>query len=140
MNDKSMPRCYHCGAELADVDAPCPNCLPHGVISPTQAPMTQPAAVDPYAEAENDFKRALPFLCDATYEFTDKLARELAIKGFPSRAAIRALRAEVEALTVERDEARACLGAALIQVAPSDDKIIIEHLRRAYELLGGKPR
>jgi len=55
-------------------------------------------------------------------------------------AAIRVLRAEVEALTAKRDEARACLGAALIQVAPNDDKIIIEHLRRAYKLLGGKPR
>jgi hypothetical protein len=33
------------------------------------------------------------------------------------------------------DKARAHLGAALSQVLPSDDQIIVEHMRAAYELL-----
>jgi hypothetical protein len=37
-------------------------------------------------------------------------------------------------------EARSHLGAALMQVLPSDEPNIIRHMRAAHALLGGKPR
>ena len=33
------------------------------------------------------------------------------------------------------EDAAASLGSALVQVIPSDDKIIVEHMRTAYETL-----
>jgi len=43
-----------------------------------------------------------------------------------------------EKLTRERDEARGHLGAALAQTIDKDDKIIMDHVREAYRLLGGE--
>lgn len=36
------------------------------------------------------------------------------------------------------ERARAHLRAALVQTAPSDDQIIVSHIRDAYRLLGGR--
>ena len=38
------------------------------------------------------------------------------------------------------DEVRSHLGTALAQQAPSDDAIIMDHVRDAYRLLGGNPK
>jgi hypothetical protein len=37
------------------------------------------------------------------------------------------------------DEARSHLGAALMQVLPNDEPIIVEHIVQAYRALGGDP-
>jgi hypothetical protein len=45
---------------------------------------------------------------------------------------------EHDVLTKALAEIRAHLGAALVQTIDSDDQIIVDHVRKAHELAGGK--